>query len=179
MHADNIPALYGGIDFGWPFLFDHSSIWLRNVAGWSHGDFNDPFANFYFGAFGNHYVDHGEVKRYRDYNRFPGFDIDELNGRTFVRSMLEWNLPPVRFSNVGTPANYLSWARPALFVGVLSTNPNDSAQRQTARDIGFQVDFQFNVMHDQEMTLSLGAAHGFADGDRGGNEWMLSLKVLH
>ena len=179
VHADNIPALYGGIDFGWPFLFDHSSIWLRNVAGWSHGDFNDPFANFYFGAFGNNYVDHGEVKRYRDYNRFPGFDIDELNGRTFVRSMLEWNLPPVRFSNVGTPANYLSWARPALFVGVLSTNPNDSAQRQTARDVGFQVDFQFNVMHDQEMTLSLGAAHGFADGDRGGNEWMLSLKVLH
>jgi hypothetical protein len=178
-NGNNIPALFGGVDFGVPFLFDHSSLWLRNYGGWAHGDADDPFANFYFGGFGNNYVDNGEIKRYRDYSSFPGFDIDELNGRTYARSTLEWNLPPVRFSNIGTTANYLSWARPALFVGVLTTDPGSSARSRTAKDVGFQVDFQFTVLHDQEMTLSLGSAVGFGEGNAGHNEWMLSLKVLH
>jgi hypothetical protein len=34
------------------------------------------------------------------------------------------DLPPVRFSDVGTPANYLSWARPAVFAGALLVEPN-------------------------------------------------------
>ncbi len=173
------PALFGGVDFGRPFLFDHSSLWLRTSAGWASGAFNNPYANFFFGGFGNNWVDNREVKRYRDHFSFPGFDIDALNGRSYARSILEWNLPPIRFSGIGTPANYLSWARPALFAGVLVTNPGDSARSQTLSDLGFQVDFQFNVMHDQEMTLSVGAAKGFGDGNAGRSEWMLSLKVLH
>src|SRR5215471_21230516 len=170
VHGDNIPQVYGGIDFGWTFLFDHSSLWLRNYAGWAHGDVGDPFANFYFGAFGNNYVDHGEIKRYREYDSFPGFDIDALNGRTYARSMLEWNLPPLRFSSVGNAGNYLSWMRPAVFAGVLVTNPNESALRQTAKDVGFQLDFRFFVLHDQEMTLSIGGAHGFGEGKGSRNE---------
>ncbi len=173
-----IPALYGGVDFGVPFLFDHSSVWLRNYAGWAHGNADDPFANFYFGGFGNNYVDDGEVKRYRDYDSFPGFDIDELNGRTYARSMLEWNLPPVRFSSIGTTGNYLSYARPALFVGTLVTNPNDSAQSRTYNNVGFQVDFQFTVLHRQKMWFSIGSAMGFGSQSAGHNEWMASLKVL-
>ena len=39
-----------------------------------------PLANFYFGGFGNNYVDSRAVKRYRDYDRFPGFGIDEHRG---------------------------------------------------------------------------------------------------
>lgn len=177
-HGSTIPMVYGGVDFGVPFLFDHSSLWLRNYAGWAHGQPNDPYANFYFGAFGNNYVDHGEVKRYREYDSFPGFEIDQLNGRTYARSMLEWNLPPLRFSDIGTPANYLSWARPALFVGVLTTNPNDQALKQTARDVGLQVDFRFTVLHDQQMMLSMGSAVGFGPGNTGRNEWMISLKLF-
>ena len=61
---------------------------------------------------------------------------------------------------------------------MLVTNPNDSALRQTARDAGFQLDFRFFVLHDQEMTLSIGGARGFGDGN-GKNEWMVSLKVLN
>lgn len=178
-NGNTVPALYGGVDFGRPFLFDHSSLWLRTSAGWASGAATNPYANFFFGGFGNNWVDNRDVKRYRDHFSFPGFDIDALNGRSYARSILEWNLPPVRFSDIGTPANYLSWARPALFAGVLVTDPGDSARSQTLRDLGFQVDFQFNVMHDQEMTLSIGGAKGFGDGNVGRNEWMLSLKVLH
>lgn len=178
-NGNTIPALYGGIDFGWPFLFDHSSLWLRNYAGWARGNAGDPYANFYFGGFGNNYVDDGEIKRYRNYDSFAGFDIDELNGRTYARSMLEWNLPPIRFSSIGTPGNYLSYARPALFVGTLVTNPDESGQSRTYNDLGFQVDFRFNVMHRQEMTLSIGSALGFEGTKSGHNEWMISLKVLN
>ncbi|HVF62596.1 MAG TPA: hypothetical protein VNE58_01205, partial [Casimicrobiaceae bacterium] len=177
--GDTIAAVYGGVDAGMPFLFDHSSLWLRSGAGWSSGDASDPFANFFFGGFGNNYVDDGEVKRYREHFSFPGFEISEVGGRTYARSMLEWNLPPVRFSTIGTPANYLSWARPALFTGVLVTNPDDDALKRELANVGVQVDLQFYVMHTQEMTLSLGYALGWESGADRRDEFMLSLKVLY
>ena len=33
---------------------------------------HEPFANFFFGGFGNNYVDHGDEKRYREYYSLPG-----------------------------------------------------------------------------------------------------------
>jgi hypothetical protein len=173
-----VPAVYGGVDVGTPFLFGHSSLWWRNSAGRGFGDASDPLANFYFGGFGNNWVDDGEVKRYRSQFSFPGFDISSINGRSFARSILEWNLPPLRFSGIGTPANYLSWARPALFAGALWVDPGNGATRRL-EDLGAQVDFQFDVMHDQEMTFSLGYARGFESGQSGHGEFMASLKVLH
>ena len=180
-HANGniIPALYGGIDLGRPFLFAHSSLWWRTGAGWANGDIDDPYANFYFGGFGNNWVDQHEVKRYREHFSFPGFEISEVPARKYLKSMIEWNLPPIRFRNVGTPANYLSWARPAVFAGVLIANPGEGDRMRRLADLGVQVDFQFNVMHDQEMTLSLGYALGYEDGRSAGDEFMLSLKVLH
>ena len=38
----------------------------RNALGGSTGDRDDPLANFFFGGFGNNYVDHGDAKRYRE-----------------------------------------------------------------------------------------------------------------
>lgn len=177
-NGHTIPALYGGLDFGHPFLFRHSSLWLRTAAGWANGPVGDPYSEFFFGGFGNNRVDHHDVKQYRDAFSFPGFQIDALDGRRYARTMLEWNLPPIRFRDIGTPANYLSWARPALFAGLLRTFGGTGGP-QTMHDIGAQVDFQFNVMHDQEMTFSIGAARGYGGGHLGRDEWMVSLKVLH
>ncbi len=44
------------------------------------GNRDNSLASFYFGGFGNNYVDDGEIKRYRDYDSFPGVEIDELAG---------------------------------------------------------------------------------------------------
>ena len=173
-----VPALFGGVDFGVPFLFDHSSVWLRTSAGMAGGKASNPYANFYFGSFGNNWVDDGVIKRYREYDSFPGFGIDELNARRFVHSMLEWNLPPLRFSDVGTDGNFLSWARPALFAGVLATGAQGNAGARTAQDVGFQVDFRFTVMNNQSMTLSVGSALAFGGGKSRSSEWMVSLNVL-
>src|SRR6185503_17056300 len=101
------------LDYGFALPLAHSSLWLRSAAGVTSGDRDNPVANFYFGGFGNNYVDHGEEKRYRDYDSLPGFGIDEISGQSYLRQMVEWTLPPVVYESVGTPGFYLTSLRPA------------------------------------------------------------------
>ena len=108
----------------------------------------------------------------------PGFRLDELGGKTFAKSMLEWNLPPIRFESMGTPGFYSSWGRPALFATALLTDPADGGLREEAYNVGAQIDFQLQVMHRLPMMLSFGYAAGFGGGDSGKTEFMVSLKVL-
>ncbi len=176
--GDTISKLRGKYDFGLALPWKHSSIWLRSHAGFADGKRDDPFANFFFGGYGNNYVDDGDVKRYREWYAFPGIDLNEVGGRNFVKSTLEWNLPPIRFREVGSPGFFLAHARPAFFIGGLVTNPDSDFFRQTFSDIGFQVDFSFDVVHRLPMTLSIGFAVGFEDGEKLDDEWMFSLKIL-
>jgi hypothetical protein len=173
-----VPKLRGSFDFGFALPLGNSSIWLYNSAGVASGNRDNVLASFYFGGFGNNYVDDGEVKRYRDYDRFPGFEIDALAGRTFAKSVLELNLPPLRFEEVGSPGFFLGHARPALFIGALTADPPDGSERRTAYDAGAQVDLSFTVLSRRSMTLSFGYAAGFEDGEKLDDEWMLSLKIL-
>ena len=92
--------------------------------------------------------------------------------------MLELNLPPLRFEEVGSPGFFLGWARPALFVGALAAKPADGSERRTVFNAGAQVDLTFTVLSRLNMTLSFGYAAGFEDGDKLDDEWMLSLKIL-
>ena len=177
--SDTIPKVLAGFDFGFPLPWKHSSIWLRNSAGGAFGDPFDEFSNFFFGAFGNNYVDRGSVKRYREYYAMPGFELNAVPGRNFHRAMLEWNLPPLRFTRVGTPGFYMSWARPALFYTALTTNFDDSAIRQEVQSAGIQIDFRFTILSRMSMTLSAGYAKGFGnDLIPDDEEFMLSLKIL-
>ena len=175
-NSEATPFAYGGYDVGWALPIGHSSIWLRSAAGFAVGDREEVFSNFFFGGFGNNYVDHQEVKRYREPFSLPGFEIDELRGRTFARSMLEWNLPPVRFDRTGASGFYLSWARPAVFATALVTDPD--AESQEWYSVGFQVDFQFRLLSRQDMTFSVGYAAGFRDSTHESNEVMVSLRIM-
>jgi hypothetical protein len=176
--SDTIPKIGGNFDFGFALPIRNSSIWFRNAAGVAFGDQLDEFANFFFGGFGNNYVDNGDVQRYREWYAFPGFELNEIPGRNFFRGMLEWNLPPLRFSRVGSPNFYISYLRPALFVSSLTTNLDDSARKIEATSIGTQVDIQFRIKTRYDMTLSFGYALGYLDSDRTDEEFMVSLKIL-
>jgi len=179
-YADSelVPKFHAGFDFGFALPWKHSSVWFYNSAGVSGGDRDNTLGNWYFGAFGNNYVDDREIKRYREFDSFPGFDIDQINGQDFAKSMLEWNLPPVIFSEVGVPGFYLTWMRTALFAGVLMTDLGNDEFEETYMSLGVQVDFEFTVVHRLPMTISFGFGQGYVDGKKYDNEWMISLKIL-
>ena len=170
--------LRGGIDLGMSLPLAHSSLWSRSSVGLAAGKSEDPVARFYFGAFGNNYVDNGTVKRYREFGALPGFELDEVSGRRFAKQMLEWTLPPVIFESVGTPGFHLTWLRPALFGAALITDTGGTAGRRTVSSVGAQVDLRFSTLHWYEMMLSFGYARGFERSRPAANEWMVSLKVL-
>jgi hypothetical protein len=171
-----ITQVHGTFDYGIPAA-PHSSIWLRSYAGWSVGARNNPLSSYYFGGFGNNYVDRGPEKRYREPQSMPGFAIDEVSGRDYFKQMVEWNLPPLVFESVGTPGFYVNWLRPAVFAIGLWTDPATGA-RQDYASVGGQLDFRFKVLHWYDMTLSAGFAGGFRGSRQAGTEWMVSLKVL-
>jgi hypothetical protein len=172
------PKGYATLDLGVALPIRHSSLWLRSSAGAASGDRDDPFANFFFGGFGNNWVDHGNEKRYREWYAFPGVELNDVGGRNFVRSTLEWNLPPVRFRRAGNPGFYATWLRPAVFAGGLVTNVDASAERRTLADVGAQLDIRLTLIHALDMTLSVGGAAAFEDGRAPRREFMASLKVL-
>ena len=178
-YSDNsiIPKLRAGLDFGFALPWKHSSIWFYNSAGIANGKRLNSLTNYYFGGFGNNYVDDREIKRYRKFYSMPGFEIDEIRARDFFKSVAEWNLPPIRFKSVGSPGFYLGWIRPAVFFAALKTDPGKSYDRWYT-SAGLQLDLHFTVSHSHAMTLSLGYAAGFQSGEKRENEVMVSLKIL-
>jgi hypothetical protein len=157
---------------------EHSSIWLRGYGGYSWGNKEDTFANFYFGGFGNNYVDHRSVPRYREFYGFPGIEIASLGGTNFGRAMLEWTLPPVRFERFGIPAVYITWMRTALFTNGIATNVGSDTLQRELVDLGGQVDFRLVWMSGLHMTLSFGCAVAWEQDHRPETGFMVSLKIL-
>jgi hypothetical protein len=189
VHSELVPLVLASFDVGFPLPLTHSSIWLRSSAGMGFGSSDDVFSNFYFGGFGNNWVDNGSIKRYREWYAFPGVPINDIGGRTYARTMIEWNLPPIRFANVGTPGFYLTWARPAVFVSGISTNfgiaqpatppaPGEPEFRRDVADAGVQFDLRFFAMHQLELTFSAGYAVAIESGQDDRRESMFSLKIL-
>ena len=171
------PQLYGTYNRGFLLPVEHSSIWIRSSAGKSFGDRNNPFANFFFGAFGNNWIDYQELRRYREFYSFPGLDLNEAGGTDFGKLTLEWTLPPLRFRRVGVPSFYTNWARLALFSSGLSTDIGERALRRTFYDVGAQVDLSMVLFSNLDSTLSVGYATA-KEKRKNSNEVMLSLKLL-
>jgi hypothetical protein len=171
------PKIYGGLDYGVPLPMPNSSAWIYASGGLAWGRPLHPLASFYFGSFGNNYVDNRPEKRYREMESFPGFSIDEIAARRFGKLTGEINLPPLRFAEVGTPAFFLSYVRPALFAGAMATDAPDGSSHRYY-DLGTQLDLNFTVALRLPMVFSVGAAAGWADGHYRKTEWLASLKIM-
>ncbi len=172
------PHIVNNFDLGFALPINHSSVWLRSSVGYSSGDREDPFANFYFGGFGNNYIDHQDEKRYREYYSFPGVELNQIGGTNFGKLMLEWNLPPVRFSNIGLTSLFLSYARTSLFSTVITTNIDSKTYRSSLLNLGGQIDFRIIALFNLKMTFSAGYAMAFQKNQKLTDELMLSLKIL-
>lgn len=180
------PRLYTHFDYGLPLAIDHSSIWFRASAGYSFGNRQNAFANFFFGAFGNNWIDRLSEKRYRDYYSFPGVALNQFGGKTYGKLMVEWNLPPLRFRHLGFTSFYFRWMRTALFASTMRTNfgapagsepmPIFGVQR-TLANFGAQADFRIVTLSRFDSTFSIGYAIAF-ERDTISKEFMISLKIL-
>jgi hypothetical protein len=176
--GDTFTHIWAGIDYGQPLPLSNSSAWVYAQAGIVAGPSESPLGAFYFGSFRNNYVDNRPEKRYREMESLAGFEIDQIAARKFAKLTGEINLPPLRFAEVGAPAFFLSYARPAIFGGTMLLK---SPERRSYKlfDIGAQVDLGFTVIMRLPMVFSVGVGHGFGDKDIDGRtEWMASLKIL-
>jgi len=172
------PRFYGLFDYGFLTPIRNSPIWIRSSAGKSFGNEAESFANFFFGGFGNNWIDHQEVSRYREYYSFPGVDLDQIGATDFAKTLVEWNLPPKHFRQLGTTYLYCNWARLTLFSGVIGGNLASPGNRQFFADAGMQLDFKVVISSYLNTTFSVGGA---AAEDRNGHrsqELMISLKLL-
>jgi len=172
------PRLVACFDYGLPLPVNHTSVWLRSAAGISRSQHTEPFANYYFGGFGNNWVDHRTEKRYREFYSFPGVDLNSIGGTNFFKIMGELNLPPVRFRRIGIPALYPRWLRSSLFSAAIVTNLDEQTLRRNVQNIGFQMDMEIILFSLFKTTISAGYAYAIEDGQKAGNELMLSLKIL-
>jgi hypothetical protein len=179
--------IYNNLDLGLSLPINHSSIWLRTSVGHSFGDRDDPFANFFFGGFGNNWVDHLTEKRYRNDYSFPGAEINEFGGKNYLKLLMEWNLPPVRFRKLGFPALFCNWMRTAVFASAIRANiDGEPAEeplprygfRRTLFNLGAQIDFRLVVFSNLSSTFSIGYARALEKDIKANDEFMVSLKIM-
>jgi hypothetical protein len=170
VNSEVFPRVFATYERGFLLPLDHSSIWLRGAAGKSWGDRTNAFSNFFFGGFGNNWIDWQDIHRHREFYSFPGLELNEAGGNDFVKGGVEWTLPPIRFQRVGVPSLYTNWARLAFFSYALDTD-------MRVYDIGAQADLSLVMFSNLDATLSAGYAMAFHEGNRS-NEFMISLKLL-
>jgi hypothetical protein len=181
--------LFGEATIGGLLPIDHSSVWLRNSVGYSFGERSESAANFYFGGFGNNWVDYRSSNRYRQFSSFPGLELNAAGGTNFIKNVLEWDLPPLRFRRLGIPSIYCNWTRLAFFGSSLVTNIDSAKYRSNVLNAGAQINFQLVIFSSFTSTLSCGYAMAWQRDWEAGpeprkgwgvpqDELMISLKLF-
>jgi len=158
---------------------DHSSLWFRASAGAAlAGVRNEPFASFYFGGFGNNWVDHRAIRQFRETESFPGIDINAVGGANYGRGQVEWTSPPLRFRRVGIPSFYLRWAAVSLFATGLVTDVDDATLRRELASAGAQLDVRLVTLSHLDSTFSFGFATAWGRGGSPSSALMFSFKIM-
>ncbi len=175
---DFFPQLFANYERAFLLPIRNSSLWVRGSGGQSWGDRNQSFAYFYFGGFGNNFVDRLETSRYREFYSFPGLELNQVAARNFARTQVEWNLPPLRFEQAGKPFLYVNWTRLSLFSTGLLTNFIQSPDRGLYGNLGAQLDFRVVIFTYLNATFSVGYAGASRRNGPTTGEVMVSLKLL-
>jgi hypothetical protein len=164
---------------GFLLPLDHSSLWFRASAGTAlAGSRTDPFVDFFFGGFGNNWVDYRAIKQFRNTESFPGIDINDVGGANYGRAQVEWMLPPLRFRRVGISSAYLRYAALSLFATGLTTDIDDAAARRTLASAGAQVDVRLVTLSHLDSTFSFGFAVAGSQDSRPRSALMFSFKIM-
>ena len=158
---------------------DHSSLWFRASGGTSlSGRRVDALANFYFGGFGNNWVDHRAIRQFRETESFAGLDINEVGGANYGRLQMEWTTPPLRFRRVGIPSFYFRWATLSLFTTGLVIDMDDETLRRELVNAGAQLDVRLITLSHLESTFSFGYALAWEQNRSPSSAFLFSFKIM-
>jgi hypothetical protein len=173
------PQLINNFDLGFLLPLRNSSLWFRTSAGQSFGQSDKSNSYFYFGGFGNNYLDYRSSRQYREMSSFPGMQIDAISAMNYGKLSIELNLKPVRFRKFGFKGLYSTYGRLSLFSMGLFTNAGyDKPQLRQLNyySSGAQLDFEIVLFSLLKSTFSLGYSKAYGESQRG-NQFMVSLKL--
>ena len=176
--ATRFPA-FGRVTIGGVALpAGHSSIWFRQSAGFSPHDRTEAFANFFFGGFGNNYVDHGDEKRYREFESFPG-PTSTRDRRAELRQVDGRAQPAAAALCQPRDAGD---SRSLDAAGALRDRDGHQCRRAVGaagvRQRRAQIDFRLSFLSVLELTMSVGGAIACEPGRPVRRELMFSAKIL-
>jgi hypothetical protein len=166
------------LDYGFLLPLRNSSLWLRSSAGIGSSNRESVFSNFYFGGFGNNYLDHRNQKQYRNAESFAGLEINEVTANKFGKIMMELNLTPIRFRHLGFLYLYATHADLSLFGSALMTDPDNDKYNRAIYNAGLQIDMEVVFFSLLKTTLSFGYGTAFEDGRKPQDQFMISLKLM-
>ena len=173
------PQLINNFDLGFLMPLRNTSLWFRSSLGQSFGDSNKTNSYFYFGGFGNNYLDYRSSQQYRDMSSFPGMEIDAISALNYGKLSTEVNLKPVRFRKAGFKGLYSTYARLTMFSMGLFTNIGyDQPQLKQLNyyATGAQLDFEIVLFSLLKSTLSFGYARAYSPINSN-DQFMVSLKL--
>ena len=173
------PQLINNFDLGFLLPLRNTSLWFRSSLGQSFGQNDKTNSYFYFGGFGNNYLDYRSSQQYREMFSFPGMEIDAISAMNYGKLSMEVNLKPVRFRKVGFKGLYSTYARLTMFGMGLFTNVgyNQPQLKQlNYYSTGAQLDFEIVLFSLLKSTLSFGYARAYTPSNQKG-QFMVSLKL--
>lgn len=166
-------------DFGFLLpLIRNTHFWIRTGVGQSLGNRQSPLSCFYFGGFGNNYIDWQPSAQYRNALAFPGAQIDEIQAYNFAKVMGELNLRPIRFKKVGVSWLYPTYIKSSFFGTCLLTDFDKTDKQSHYFNAGAQLDIQIVMFSYLKTTWSFGYAHLWNADSREKDMLMFSLKLL-
>ncbi|MEI6576996.1 MAG: hypothetical protein WCO63_12540 [Bacteroidota bacterium] len=170
------PQLINNFDVGLLLPSRNTSLWFRTSAGQSFGESDKSNSYFYFGGFGNNYIDYRPTQQYRELSRFPGVQIDGISALNYGKLSTEIDFRPIRFRKLGFLAFYTTYARFTLFGMGLFTNIENDQPQQNFFSSGVQLDFELVLFSLLKSTLSFGYSRAYGPMSPG-DQYMVSLKL--
>jgi len=170
------PQLINNFDLGFLLPVRNTSFWFRTSLGQSLGQSDKSNSFFYFGGFGNNWLDYRSSQQYREMSSFPGMEIDAISALNYGKLSAELNLKPLRFRKLGFKGLYSTYARATVFgMGLFTNIANDQPQLNYYAS-GIQLDLEIVLFSLLKSTLSLGYSRAYGEMPSK-DQFMVSLKL--